>query len=277
MPIEHLTWIVPAGAQAWEHREQIASLWDITIAFLLGRKSRIAFTGVSGTGKTVLFDCLTGAALKPDYGPPRQSSREEETGRLDAKKKRIALTVIPGQTASTTRAEAVEKLFDPDDPVEGVVHVVSNGFIEIRDPVAREVLVKEAKLDSLEKFLAQQLEEELDHLSDLCRDIRRCQSKSRRPRWVLVAVTKADLFLPQIEQARSYYSPAGDSPFATMLKKLKTQVGDDNFTWTALPVSGWPEDFQWQQETVKSQIGNRERMFYIGQLAEQIRSLCTSS
>jgi len=277
MPIEHLTWIVPAGAQAWEHREQIASIWDITIAFLLGRKSRIAFTGVSGTGKTVLFDCLTGLALKQDYSPPKLSSREEERGRLDAKKKRIALTVVPGQAASTTRIDTLEKLFDPEDPVEGVVHVVANGFIEVRGVTAREALAREVGLDTLEKFRNEQLNEELSHLSELCQDIRRCQNKSRRPKWVLVAVTKADLFLPQIENARLYYSPASNSAFASRLKQLKTQVGEDNFTWTALPVCGWPEDFEWQKDKVKSEISHRERMFYIGQFADQIRSLCMSS
>ncbi len=240
-----LSWTVPAAAQAWENREQIVSLWEKTIAFLLGRKTRIAFTGVSGTGKTVLLDCLTGKAFRQDYTPPKHSSAEEEKGRLAAKGKRIALTVVPGQAASTTRFDVLEELFDPDDPVEGVVHVVANGFVEIRDATAREALAKEGKLDTLQKFRAHQMEEEVKHLADLCRDIRRCQSKSRRPRWVLVAVTKADLFLPEIEAARLHYSPAGDGQFVTALKALKLQIGEDNFTWTAVPVCGWPEDFHW--------------------------------
>ena len=93
-------------------------------------------------------------------------------------------------------------------------------------------------------------------------------------RWVLVAVTKADLFLPHIEKIRALYSPAGDGPFVSALRQLQAQVGLDHFAWTALPVCGWPEDFHWHNEVVPSQVNVRQRAFYAGQLAEQIKALC---
>ena len=86
MPLENLSWIVPAGAQAWDNRKHIVTIWDRIVAALRGKKSRIAFTGVSGTGKTVLFDCLTGDGFKPHYSPPKFGSAQEEQGSLAAKR-----------------------------------------------------------------------------------------------------------------------------------------------------------------------------------------------
>jgi hypothetical protein len=276
MPIENIAWLLPAGAHAWKSRDEISSVWQAIANVLLGRKSRIAFTGLSGAGKTVLHDCLTGRAFEPDYAPLRAPSVEADKGTIRAKRKRLALTTVPGQAASTTRAEVLEKVFDPKKPVDGVVHVVSNGFIEFRDPTAREALVTRGGLNSLEKFRKRQLSEELSHLKEICTFVRRCQHKSQKPRWLIVAVTKADLFLSKMEKAKARYSPAGSGGFVDALDELVNQVGTDSLTWTAMPVCGWPEPFEWNGENVQSEMTVPQRAFYVRQMAETLRNLCAS-
>ncbi len=51
----------------------------------------------------------------------------------------------------------MEDLFDPESTVDGVVHVVANGFVEVRGLDARNALVTEGGLDTTQKSREHQL------------------------------------------------------------------------------------------------------------------------
>ncbi len=123
--------IVKVAGTAYKNRRHIVRTWQWIDNKLRGEKKTIAFTGVSGAGKTVLFDYLSGIAYKQGYAPPVGSSqkvdRSQETVEKDklrnVPKRRIARIVIPG-AESQPRFEAMEDLLKKRHEVCGIVHVV---------------------------------------------------------------------------------------------------------------------------------------------------------
>ena len=140
-PISHSAWLIPAVKEAYKSREQIANTWERVVTQIKGKKIEIAITGLSGAGKTVLLDHLTGQAYHRGYAPPGRS-RSSETGKMPAKGFRIGLNTIPGQD-SRIRQTAIAKIFEAKRPVDGVIHVVSNGYVSEREAAAREVLAED--------------------------------------------------------------------------------------------------------------------------------------
>lgn len=277
MPIDRDTWgltpvIVSAAEMAYEHRGKIAGLWQRIADHFKSQKRSIAFTGRAGVGKTVLFDYLRGTAYARGYMPPLPSEAVE-TGIVKAPGLRIDLSVVPGDP-STPRREALADLFTPDDPVDGVVHVVSNGFVELRSEYSSEVGAEAAKPDAIEKFRKHQKRLELEDLGETCEAIRDAIRRSKQPSWVIVAVTKIDLFYAELAKARDYYSPRSKGAFAKRLRKLQGQVGSDNFRWTVVPVCAVLKDFTWSNQTVTSTLDERARDEYIQNFANTLERFC---
>lgn len=273
MPIEHASWVLPAAKEAYQNREAIISAWEKIYAAIFGQKKNIAFTGMPGVGKTVLFHHLSGEAYKKSYTPPG-TSLSKESDKITAPQKRIHLTVVPGQEASP-RFEALDTLFEGKKPVDGIIHVVANGFIEFRAEASEKVLV-ESGIDTTDKFRQHQLAIELKDLHSTCEIIRRAIHKNRKPKWMIIAVTKVDLYYNNIEQAAKYYSPAGDSDFTRRIKQLQGQVGIDNFSWDAFPVCSWLDDFRWNNQITSSTLKVHQRDHYLALFAKQLESYCES-
>ena len=55
--------------------------------------------------------------------------------------------------------------------------------------------------------------------------------------WVVIAVTKADLYPNDIDAAVDYYSPGSSSPFAAKLDELRSLAGGATISIDVLPVS----------------------------------------
>jgi hypothetical protein len=274
MALEHSAWVLPAAKAAYKNREEIISLWSRLTTYFLGKKSSLAVTGMAGVGKTVLFDHLSGEAYKHGYKPPGKSE-EEESGKVSAKGKRIAFRTVPGDSASPRR-ESIDSLFLGKKPVDGVIHVVANGFVEVRKPVAQTALVRDFGLDTLQKFRQFHLSEELKDLHETCELIRQSFKKHRKPSWLLVAVTKADLFYGHIAAAEEYYSPEGGGDFSQRIKLLQSQVGSDNLRWDARPACAWLEDFEWNGEKQPGTLKPDARDHYIALFAGQLERYCES-
>lgn len=270
--LEHSVWLLPAAGEAYKSREDIKGAWQSFINLIFGKKSVIAFTGMSGAGKTVLFDHLRGDAFKQGYQPPA-TSESVEKGKILSPKQRLSAFVLPGQDESPRR-QGIEDIFLSKKGVDGVVHVVSNGFIDIRSRVARESLIKDTKLTTIEDFRQAQLKRELSDLDDVCNILRTSIQKHRKPKWLLIAVTKADLFYDKIAEAEEYYSPHGNSEFVERLRTLQSQVGTDNFRWASIPVCSWLEDFEWNGENRPSVLKPNQRDHYIALLAEKMANYC---
>jgi hypothetical protein len=267
------SWVLPAAEGAYKHREEIQGAWKKFTEWWSGK--HLAFTGMPGVGKTVLFDHLSGKAYKRDYKPPA-TSLSKETGKVSPSRKSLKVTVIPGQE-SPSRHVAVEELFQGKHPVDGVVHVVANGFSEIRNRVAKQALIDDAKLTTLELYREDQLKQELADLASTCELIRRANRNHRKPAWMIVAVTKIDLYYDQLAQAERYYSPFGKSAFVDRMAQLAGHLGTDNFKWDAVPVCAWPEDFEWNGSTTRTALSSRARDHYLGLLAALLEDYSESS
>lgn len=270
--LEHVTWALPAAAQAYKSREEIKGIWGTISNFVLGKRSRIAFTGMSGVGKTVLFDHLKGKAFEIGYRPP-DISESVEKGKIKSPESRLSAFVLPGQD-EFPRRQGIEEIFLGKNGVDGVVHVVSNGYIEIRNLLAQAALIESANLKTIQEFRQAQLKNELNDLDAVCEILRKSIHKHKKPKWLLVAVTKTDLFYDRIAEAEAYYSPHGTSEFAARFKRLQEQVGTDNFRWDSVPVCSWLEDFTWNGETQASVLKPNQRDHYIASLAGKIAGYC---
>ena len=263
-----LEWLLPAAREAYAHREVASSTWSKVDEKLFGPKTRIAFVGPEGIGKSVLLDHLTGAAAKEGYSPPAKS-RKPEPGKLKSQGNRLAITVSPG--AGGPKVDTFNDVFGGRHPVDGVVFVAGSGLITLRDEHARQTNI-ELGYTTIEKWRKLNWKGELDHLIELCATIEASHAESRRPRWLLVVSTKADLYYQEIEKVGAYYSPYGDSEFANILNTLRLNVGRNNFEWDALPVCSMLEDFHWGKEVLQSQLGTDARDHYLAQMTRRLGS-----
>ena len=267
-----LSWILPAAETAYKHRDEIMRAWDRVMALVRGKKSCIAFTGTMGVGKSALFDYLTGRAYARGYRP-RGTSQAAERGEVLTRGSRMGIYVVPGQP-SRPRRETLDDLFGGKRKIHGVVHGVANGFITLRCQVAMAALKRDAHITTLEQYTQYQKRNELDDLGETCDKIRNALGKVRQPSWMIVAVTKIDLFYDEIAEVQRYYSPEGDSEFITRMRTLEKQVGTDNFRWEAVPVCSWLEDFQWNGEVQRPSLNPLRRDHFLAQLVELLESYC---
>jgi hypothetical protein len=256
----------------YRHRADLKELLTGGLARLLGKAAALAFTGMQGAGKTVLLDHLTGKAQGKDYKKPRQSQALER-GALKSARRRIRVSVVPGQNAEP-RHVALDELFRGKKPVQGVIHVVSYGYASIRNEDAARAMVKELKLSTLAKYAKYQMERELEDLEQTCEAIRASHRKHHAPRWLLVAVDKIDLYHDRLSKAREYYSSMNDSPFTERLRLLSRQVGEDFFRWEAAPVCGVLEEFSWNGKSEAPQIDQASRDAYLIQFLELLNNYC---
>ena len=264
---EHLTWLLPALKESYKSRDDFKEIWRK----VFGNKN-IVLTGLGGAGKTVLFDFLSGQGFKQGYKPPRPSQSVEK-GKVRKSNQKMAISVLPGQT-DTPRLQGINDIFLEKKSVDGVIHVVSNGFIDVRSQTAREFLIKDTKLKTTEEFHQIQLQEELRDLEETCKILRQSIQKHQKPKWLLVAVTKIDLFYDKLDVVRAYYSPNSSSEFSERLKLLQTQVGTDNFRWESIPVCTWLNDFEWNNEITPSVLRTDQRDHYLAQFAEEMAEYC---
>lgn len=249
-----------------EIRELVSTLWNR----LSKKLTELAITGTEGVGKSVLLDNLTGKAFETGYAKPRKSQKAEEGGVRS--KQRIRASVVPGQLSSP-RYESLDELFGGKKQVGGVIHVVSAGLPLIRDQTQRGLLIDQ-QVTTIRQFRSFHRGVELRDLEDICGRIRAAHRRFHRPKWLIVAVDKIDLFQDTIADEQNYYSPHHDSEFTKILNELRLNVGRDNFRWTAVPVCGWPEEFQWNDQVLPSRMAAETRQAYLSQFLGELESFC---
>lgn len=274
MPLEEAGWVLPVGKEVFKHREEIGKGAQWLKDYLLRKQSAVVFTGMPGVGKTVLFDYLMGKGYTPGYKPPGKS-RSAEHGKRSEDTQKIALSTIPGDI-SRPRYDAIDKLILGKRPPDGIIHVVANGFAVIQHDDARAALIGSGGFDTIEEFRTFQREGEIEDLKEVCDKLRQAQHKHHKPSWLIVAVTKADLFPNELEQARKLYSPSGNSDSVAPLRELSEFVGTDNFHWTSVPVCSARVEFTWGDETIKPGIEEGQRDALLAQLWSEIRAHCKS-
>ncbi|GAB3017426.1 hypothetical protein GCM10011376_02290 [Nocardioides flavus (ex Wang et al. 2016)] len=192
------------------------------------RYPTVAVTGMTGVGKTRLADRLSrrasaeAAAEAPEVG----SAVMERRTRRNARLRGYRFRVVPGENAAT-RLGALDEVFH-DEPVDGVLHVVANGYATPR----RTGGTSGAGVASREEQLAAELED----WAITAHRIASMAVRRDRPTWLVVAVTKADLFADDIDAAVRYYSPGSGSPFGDKLDELRALAGGARLSIDVLPV-----------------------------------------
>jgi len=267
-------WVIPIGKKLYKHREELLSIWKRTEDVLFGKKNRVAITGVVGGGKTVLLHHLTGEAYRRGYTPP-YTSQHLEVSKFTAANKRLQLFVVPGQE-SRERIDSLRRLFASDEPVVGIIHVVPNGFVTLRGQQARNVLINDYGITNIDKLRAHFIKQELADLDETCTQIRSSISLHGRPNWMLVTVSKIDLYPDELEAAEAYYSPHAQSPFTDKLTELRRRVGTDSFRWDVLPVCTWLEDFEWNGLVRQSKMSPAQRDALVARFSRRLEQFCAS-
>lgn len=190
----------------------------------------VAVTGMTGVGKTQLTDRLSGSAgeVPADVG----SAVMEKRTRRSAGLRGFRFRVVPGDNAAT-RLGALDDVFH-DDPVDGVLHVVANGYATARRAAGTS--------GAAESTREQQLAAELEDWAITSHRIASMAVRRDRPIWLVIVVTKADLFADEVADVVRYYSPGSGTPFADKVDELRALAGGARLSVDVLAVSTLPGD-----------------------------------
>ena len=200
-----------------------------TSRLLRNRYPTVAVTGMTGVGKTRLADRLARRASAESGGADAHevgSAVMERRTRRNARLRGYRFRVVPGENAAT-RLGALDEVFH-DEPVDGVLHVVANGHATPRRRGGTSGMAAASR--------EEQLAAELEDWSITAHRIASMAVRRDRPTWLVVAVTKADLFADDVEAAVDYYSPGSGSPFGDKLDELRALAGGAKLSIDVLPV-----------------------------------------
>ena len=193
---------------------------------LRNRYPMVAVTGMTGVGKSQLVDRLTRRASDDALADVGSAVMERRT-RRSAKLHGFRFLVVPGDNAAT-RLSALDEVFH-DEPVDGVIHVVANGHATPR----RAAGTSGAATATREEQLAAELED----WTITSHRIASMAVRRHKPIWLIIAVTKADLYPHDVDEVVRYYSPGSGSPFAERVDALRALAGGAKLSIDVLPVS----------------------------------------
>ena len=186
----------------------------------------VAVTGMTGVGKTQLADRLarrTSADGLAEVGSAVMERRTRRSPRLHG----FRFLVVPGDNAAT-RLGALDQVFH-DEPVDGVIHVVANGYATPRRTAGTTGTATASR--------EEQLAAELEDWAITSHRIASMAVRRDRPVWLVIAVTKADLYADELDEVVHYYSPGSGSPFGDKLDELRALAGGAKLSVDVLPVS----------------------------------------
>ena len=186
----------------------------------------VAVTGMTGVGKTQLADRLARRASGDGAAEVGSAVMERRT-RRSPRMQGFRFLVVPGDNAAT-RLGALDEVFH-DEPVDGVIHVVANGHATPRRTAGT--------TGSATATREEQLAAELEDWAITSHRIASMAVRRDKPVWLVIAVTKADLYADDLEDVVHYYSPGSGSPFGDKIDELRALAGGAKLSVDVLPVS----------------------------------------
>lgn len=249
---ETLPGLVRGPLLVYKNRRNIYGLWKRLQAYMDIGGTNIAVLGKSGVGKSVLTSHLHGEANSLDWAPPGVSSNIE-TSPISIGEWTRLVRVIPGQSSSE-RAKGLTEVFHHSSSLEGVIYVCAGGYIKIRDSSVANDLIREMRVSSLDKYAAFQRQQEAADLREVCNRLLETQASGKKPRFLVVAVNKCDLFLDRLASFYDFYGLGGSGPTAKVLRDFKKESNNQELRVSVVPVSAYPEDFEWNGTNITTQI-----------------------
>lgn len=190
------------------------------------RYPTVAVTGMTGVGKTQLADRLSRRSSSDGVVEVGSAVMERRT-RRSARLHGFRFLVVPGDNAAT-RLGALDEVFH-DEPVDGVIHVVANGHATGRrtgGTTGAAIVARE-----------EQLAAELEDWAITSHRIASMAVRRDKPVWLVIAVTKTDLYADELDDVLHYYSPGSGSPFGDKVDELRALAGGAKLSVDVLPVS----------------------------------------
>ncbi len=191
----------------------------------------VAVTGMTGVGKSQLVDRLTRRTSDDGVAEVGSAVMERRT-RRSPRLQGFRFLVVPGDNAAT-RLGALDEVFH-DEPVDGVIHVVANGYATPRRAAGTTGAASATR--------EEQLAAELEDWTITSHRIASMAVRRDKPIWLVVAVTKTDLYPDDVDAVVDYYSPGSGSPFAARVDALRALAGGAKLSIDVLPVSSQSGD-----------------------------------
>lgn len=189
------------------------------------RYPTVAVTGMTGVGKSELVEHLSGRP-RAEGVPEAGSAVMERRVRRDPRLRGFRFRVVPGENAAT-RLGALDEVFH-DDPVDGVLHVVANGCATGRRTAGT--------TGAVEADREEQLARELEDWTVTAHRIASMAVRRAKPTWLVVVVTKVDLYPDDVDAVVRSYSPGSGTPFGDRLDELRALAGGAKLSIDVLPV-----------------------------------------
>ena len=251
--------IVKTPITLYKNRKLIQHWWIKLLAHIDKGDTDIVLLGRPSVGKTLMSKCLHGQAPDFSYKTPGQSP-DVETEAIKMGEWTKLVRVIPGQS-SKKRSSGLEEVFHSSKTLEGIIYVVDWGYSVPREETTREILIKEKGFDTISKIRARNLEEELIDIQDTMNKIVDLFANNRTLKWLIIVVNKVDLFYEDINNAQKYYSLDYNSEFTDIVKTALHQIGMQNLKVITQPMTSWQEDFEWNNEKLKTAIGGKKNEY----------------
>ena len=186
----------------------------------------VAVTGMTGVGKTQLADRLARRTSRDGVAEVGSAVMERRT-RRSTRLQGFRFLVVPGDNAAT-RLGALDEVFH-DEPVDGVIHVVANGYATPRRTAGTTGTATATR--------EEQLAAELEDWAITSHRIASMAVRRDKPVWLVIAVTKTDLYADELDEVVHYYSPGSGSPFGDKVDALRALAGGAKLSVDVLPVS----------------------------------------